>query len=47
MRHKLKLHKPSTKLTVYQKCVYYSRMKIYDKIPDLIAELVIKKEMFF
>jgi len=39
-RHKLKLHKPSTKLTMYQKGVYYSSIKIYNKHSDVIPELV-------
>ena len=39
MRHKIKLQMPSTKLTVYQKGVYYSRIKIYMKLLDIIAEL--------
>jgi len=46
MRHKLKLHKPSTKLTMYQKGVYYSSIKIQNKILDLIAELVLNKKYF-
>jgi len=31
MRHKLKIHKPSTKLTMYQNGVYYSSSNIYNK----------------
>jgi hypothetical protein len=46
MRHKLKLHKPSTKLTVYPKGLYYSSIKINNKIPDLIADLVVNKKCF-
>jgi len=39
MRHKIKLQTPSTKLTVYQKGVYYSRIKVYMKLMDIIAKL--------
>jgi len=39
MRHKIKLKKPSTKLTIYQKSVYYSRIKIFMKLLDVITEL--------
>ena len=45
-RHKLKLHMPSTKLTMYQRGVYYSSIKIYNKLPDVIAELVINRKSF-
>jgi len=46
MRLKLKLHKSATKLTVHQKGVYYSNIKIYNKILDVIAELVSDKKCF-
>jgi hypothetical protein len=39
-RHKLKLHKPATRLTVYQRSVYCNRINIYNKLPDDLAELV-------
>jgi hypothetical protein len=45
-RHKLELHMPSTKLTMYQTGVYYSSIKIYNKLPDVIAELVINRKSF-
>jgi hypothetical protein len=45
-RHKLKLHMPSTKLTMYQRGVYYSSIKIYNKLPDITAELVINRKSF-
>jgi hypothetical protein len=38
-RHKLELHKPSTKLTAYQNSVYYSSTKKH-KIPNVITEFV-------
>jgi len=31
---------------MYQKGVYYSSIKIYNKIPDVIAELVSNKKCF-
>ena len=43
-RHKIKQHKPSTKLTMYQKGVYFSSMKLYNKLPDVTAELVSNKK---
>ena len=46
MRLKLKLHKPSNKLTMNQKGVYYSSIKIYNKILGVIAELVSDKKGF-
>jgi hypothetical protein len=45
-RYKLKLHEPSTKLLVYQKRMYYRTIKIYDKLPDVTAELVSNKKCF-
>jgi len=44
-RYKLKLHEPSTNFIVYQKGVFYSSIKIYDKLPD-IAELVSNRKCF-
>jgi hypothetical protein len=46
MRNKIKLQKLSTKLIMYQKGVYYSSIKIYKKLPDVIAELVSNKKCF-
>jgi len=46
MRHKTKIKKPSTKLTIYQKSVYYSRIKIYMKFLDIITELSSNKKYF-
>jgi len=31
---------------MYQKGVYYSSIKIYNKLPDVIAELVSNKKCF-
>jgi len=31
---------------MFQKGVYYSSIKIYNKIPELIAELVLNKKCF-
>jgi hypothetical protein len=43
-RYKLKLHESSTKLIVYQKDVCYRSIKIYDRLPDVTAELVSNKK---
>ena len=45
-RHKLKLHKPSTRLSMYQKSVYYNGINVYNTLPDAIAELVANKKFF-
>jgi hypothetical protein len=43
-RHKLKLHKPATRPTLYyQRSVYYNSINIYKKLPDDLAELVSDK----
>jgi hypothetical protein len=34
MGNKLKLHKPSTKLKMYQKEIHYSSIKICNQLPD-------------
>jgi len=39
-RNKLKLHKPISNLTLYQKGVYYMSIRIFNKLPDCIARLV-------
>jgi hypothetical protein len=45
-RCKLKLHKPVTRLTVYQRSVCYNSMHIYNKLPDDLAKLVSNKKCF-
>ena len=40
---KLQLQKPSTKLPVYQKAIYYESIKIFNKLPNYIAETVVRK----
>jgi len=47
IRHKVKLHKPSAKRTMYQRGVYYSNKKIYKKLLVVFAELVSNKKCFF
>jgi hypothetical protein len=42
-RCKLKMHKPATRLTMYQRSVYYN---IYNKLPVDLAELAPKKKYF-
>jgi len=45
MRNKLKLYKPISNLTLYQKAVYMS-ISIFNKLPDCIARLVENKRSF-
>jgi len=45
-RNKLKLHKPISNLTLYQKGVYYMRIRIFNELPDCIARLVENKKSF-
>ena len=42
----LKLHKPSTRLSIYHKSVYYNSINVYNRLPDAIAELVTDKKFF-
>ena len=39
-RDTLKLHKPISNLTLYQKAMYYMSIRIFNKLPDCIARLV-------
>ena len=43
---KLKLHKPTVRLTMYQRSAYYNRINIYNKLRDDLAELVLNKKHF-
>jgi hypothetical protein len=45
-RLKLKMHKPTAKLTMYQRSAYYNSINIYDKLSDDLAELVLNKKCF-
>jgi hypothetical protein len=45
-RRKLKLHKPTARLTLYQRSVYYNSINIYNKLPDDLAELLLNKKCF-
>jgi hypothetical protein len=45
-RRKLKLHKPATRLTMYQRSVYCNSINIYNKLPDDLAKLVANKKYF-
>jgi hypothetical protein len=45
-RLKLKLHKPTARLSMYQRSTYYNSINIYNKIPDELAELVSNKKRF-
>ena len=37
-RNKLKLHKPISNLTLYQRGVYYMSIKIFNKLPEYITD---------
>jgi hypothetical protein len=43
---KLKLHKPSARLSGYQRGVYYRSISTYNRLPGVIAELVTNKKFF-
>jgi hypothetical protein len=45
-RSKLQLHKLIANLTLYQKGVHYMSLKIFNELPEYIAELVGDKECF-
>jgi len=45
-RHKLKLHKPATIITMYERSVYCNSINIYNKLPDDLVELVSNKKCF-
>jgi hypothetical protein len=44
-RNKLKLHKPINNLTLYQKGVYYMCIRIFNKLPEYIANIVGNKKI--
>jgi hypothetical protein len=46
MRSRLQLHKPIANLTLYQKGLYYMSIKIFNELPEHIAELVEDKKHF-
>ena len=48
IRLKLKLHKPTARLTICQRSAYYNsiNINIYNKLPDDLAELVSNKKHF-
>ena len=45
-RSKLKLHKPSTRHSMYQKNVYFNSIEVYNRLPGAIAELIGNKKPF-
>jgi len=45
-RHKLKLHMPAVRLTIYQKSVYCNSIHIYNNLPDDLARLVSSRKHF-
>jgi hypothetical protein len=44
--NKLQFHEPSTTLTIYMKGAYNGSIKIFNKLPDYIAESVLRKKCF-
>ena len=46
IRDKQKLYKPTVRLSAYQKSVYYNSIKVYNKLPNTLAELVSSKASF-
>jgi hypothetical protein len=45
-RNKLKLHKPISNLTLYQRGVYYMSIKIFNKLPEYITDSIGNKRRF-
>jgi len=45
-RYRIQLHKPSTALILYQKGLYYESVRIYNKLPYNIAELILQNKSF-
>jgi len=45
-RYRIQLHKPSAALTLYQKGLYYESVRIYNKLPYNIAELILQNKGF-
>jgi hypothetical protein len=45
-RYKLKLHKPIVNLTRCQKGAYYTSIKVFNKLPKFIADLLLDKKHF-
>ena len=46
-RYRIQLHKPSTALTLYQKGLCHESVRIYNKLPNNIAELILQNKGFF
>jgi hypothetical protein len=45
-RFRLKLHKPSLRLKMYQQSSYCNCVNIYNKLPDDLAKLILNKKQF-
>ena len=45
-RLELKLHKPTARLTMYQRSAYYNTITIYSKLSDDLAKLISYKKCF-
>jgi hypothetical protein len=44
--NRIQLHKPSTASPIYQKGLYYKSIKIFNKLPSDVAELILQKKKF-
>jgi hypothetical protein len=47
MRNKVQLHKLSANLMLYQKGLYYMNVKIFNELPQYVAELVVDKKVLY
>jgi hypothetical protein len=45
-RSRLKLHKPSVRLNLYQQSFYYNCVNIYNELPEELAKLILNKKQF-
>jgi hypothetical protein len=45
-RNKLKLHKPVVNLAIWQKGAYFTSIKVFNKLPKFITDLVLDKKSF-
>ena len=45
-RNKLKLHKPISNLTLYQRGVYFMSIKIFNKLPEYITDSIGNERRF-
>ena len=46
-RNKLQLHKLTANLILYQKGLYYMIVKIFNEVPEYVAESVVDKKVLY